>query len=475
MNWRRPLVAIGAVVVAGTALTTAWILRIATGTATPRFWLIAELRAEVEAIPESDRAWPIYRAAIGALHQGRSDTYDYEPRDREQWPTYRDWLRQQRTHVDAIVAATRRPHLGLPWGTPELWRVGATPPVDPTQDFADEQAVVAAGPMRDCYRVLRSDAYLALEDGDIDRALGSLEACVRFTAQCARARHPLVLQLTSGAIASGVRSVAAAFLSDARLHTPERLERLDAILALLPSEAMRYGEALPFELETLSAFYTPDGWGGGRLTAEAIDAGRRVRGFRTDVGLTNKDEGRDADAPALAIQLFGPTLAEAERRLAEMSKRLDECTSQPAHMRPPLGDVLPPPLRFESAVASLATLRDGDRLLLIGDFGELGRDAMRFAATLLRRRIVDGAWPDPRDPAAPTDPITGTPLRWTLRDGTLLVYALGNDRVDDGGIEPTLPAGVDPPSGWNSYFAGDDYRDLKGDIVIVRVPLADLR
>lgn len=475
---RRILWTVGAIALGAVTITGVWIGRIMTATSAAKPWLVRELRTEFEAIPESERAWPIYRATLGALHEGRRDHYDYEPRDREEWPAYREWLRARRPQVDAIVAATSLPHLGLPWGSAELWSVGDQPSADPMAEWAANQSTAPSRLVRDCYRILRSDAYLALEDGDLERALTSFHACIRFVAQCERSRMSLIQQLTTAACRAGAIQVASALVRDERFRTTEHLNRLDSILAELPSGAIRFAEEMPFQLELLDALYAAEGWGGGRLTTDAIEESRQALDIENRLGFPSpganlSPEEAALSQPSLLIQLFAPSREEAAAQTRRILETLDSLARIPAHQRPDPATVLPAPLPLQEAIATLQADGPRDSLLLVGDFSQLDRDALRLAIAILRDRITLGHWPEPGSHAGTPDPLTGSPLRWVVRGGELLVYSVGCDRIDDGGTAIPLLPDDDPRADWKSYFGQETFRSRKGDVIVLRVAHGD--
>ena len=69
------------------------------------------------------------------------------------------------------------------------------------------------------------------------------------------------------------------------------------------------------------------------------------------------------------------------------------------------------------------------------------RDAARLAVALARFRLAHGDWPAALDElvpafldALPADRITGGPLRYAVRGDRPVVWSLGADRDDDGGV-----------------------------------------
>jgi hypothetical protein len=81
------------------------------------------------------------------------------------------------------------------------------------------------------------------------------------------------------------------------------------------------------------------------------------------------------------------------------------------------------------------------RGLLQGELCRLRLRATAAACAAMRYRADHGAWPETLDALVPeymsevpSDTMTGGDLRYVLRDGGIVVYSVGENRKDDGGL-----------------------------------------
>jgi hypothetical protein len=467
---RRVLLGVGAASLLLLLVGGTWLLRVTTRIPQPSRRLGAELAAKTALIPIGDRAWPHYRQLSGELRDARDDPAHYTPLDVDQWPTYREWIRSQRSRLDELIEASSLPALGLPWNDREMWPGAGLAPSEPAAVSVGMQAVAAASTWRKCARVLQGDALVAIEEGDAERALKSAEALISMTRQALAEPLPIVFQLTAGAVRSLSLDTLEAILAEERLRGSLEWDRVERILAIAAACRETITDELPVLQEELSEFYSAPGWGGGYLTAGAIESSRRLQVMIEDMGLPT--EKRALEGPSLLIQLRSPSLDEA---LATASAIIDRCEQAPTgtyEARAARLAGLPARLPYEEAVHPLAFLRRAAETVAVSnEVSGMRVDCLRMAAQLLRSRAEHGVWPESDAIAAPNDRLGGGPLRWRIVDSVLIVYSVGADGVDDGGVEaPPQEGDVQGRGFWARHFDLESISKLRGDAVVVRLP-----
>jgi hypothetical protein len=295
----------------------------------------------------------------------------------------------------------------------------------------------------------RSRAVLHVRTGDAERAADDVETLLRLAAMLEA--DPLLLgALVEVAVLRHLEWAVWEGLH-AQVWPDARLQRLDELLAQfdLPK---RGHEATRCEAAVLVQMYhdvandreyadsgEPLGWLTGRWTPDWWDdlvdevQGPLVyvmpRGWfdlwladsleRFDRGLL-RPNGVEADRLTL------PMAAAMEREVRE----LEECY-----------------MGYFRASAFHDFRRFVERIIWVQ--GEI--DLMRVAIALERHRLRTGGYPEvldglvPRElPELPIDPVTGEALRYRIKpDGTPLVYALGFNELDDGGVPARNPRSLD--------------------------------
>jgi hypothetical protein len=210
------------------------------------------------------------------------------------------------------------------------------------------------------------------------------------------------------------------------------------------------GERTGFK-DILQRLYTDDGAGDGRLTPLGV----RWLKMLGSSGGSNDREGEAIDwaldygAPALsAIVLGRRAMNQQHERLMSMIERenatplwqreqsqADQLLEQ--WMSSPLERVRHLPLcRLMPALG---------RVSINAELSCLQRDATITAIALELYRRKHGEWPatlaqllPTTMPALPIDRFDGQTLRYRLQDGRPLLYSVGSDREDDGGVLPPL-------------------------------------
>lgn len=423
----------------------------------------AEWNAPILAVPEAERAWPVYRAA--ALELG---TWPRSWDDLDLYPGSAAW--------DEVVAFTKE-HAGAlelfrrAAGMPKLaWilRVGVTeedaplinsggrPAPPPPEDGPFLWVLLPpASVLRDGGRLLSVDAQLAAAADDPRRAEESLLGMLQVVDHARETRF-LIADLVAIAVTHHTCRVLGALLHEApALFSDEQLTALAHRLAAVGEGSLRIrldSERAMFA-DLLQRYYTDDGSGDGLPRSKLAEihwgVGDDLEWGRGYVGAWFM--------PALSTMLAGrrETQEKYEYFLSRYEIDLDtplwERQGRGVHSEiEELAASRWSGLRYWTLLNVLPAL---DRAVLLGDLAEQVRDATLAAIALQLYHRRHGGWPATLDqltpqwlPQVPVDRFDGKPLRYRLVDGQPLLYSVGADRDDDGGRLPELPKlGPDAP------------------------------
>ena len=477
------------------------------------FDFLAELNAPALAVPEGQRAWPMLREAWAAdgitdldlperAEDGdgwvirRADLAGFaaggygataEPEPVEPEPVdVAAWLEEHATLVAAGRDAAGFGGLGwiashgpIPEEEIEALHGGQDPhegretPRTRVDRLVAESAtwllLPTLGPLRTHGKVLMIDAHAAAEAWDGRRwleDLAGIDALARFAAET----PTLISDLVSLSLLTlHNRTVEESVLADPqRLGEAALAEMAQRLTAQRIRGVLRLeGERLAMR-DLLQRTHAPGP--GGRLTATGAEVLDQIYGLASSRG-----DGWWGRLQRLAepVQLLNTAtreenLAAYDRYLAAVFERLQ----QP--MRDATG---PEPAQvagfdedgFEQRHPVLATAATSfDALPKVVELGAAQRDAARLAVALARHRLAHDAWPDALGdlvPAylddLPADRITGGPLRFAVRGGQPVVWSVGADRDDDGGV----PASNGPKAA--ALWGEDAASPPDGDWVLV--------
>jgi hypothetical protein len=434
----------------------------------------AELNAPALAISEADRAWPVYLRAkveFGAIPKElqNATSADLRTPGSPVWPAMVAWLDEHQDAIATLRLAASKPAMGYVLRTeidPDLGRAmeatskGYT--YDPTLSREPENPLLVGvllphlGEMRRFVLWLGADAARAAELNDVDRFMADIESMLNIARHAASDRFvistlvaaDLARLATEAAVRGAERD---GFLSAARLrdlaHTLAAFERprIDPAIERLTIE------------DILQRFYSDDGNGDGHFAA-----GGEMNRIYSDWGLA-----RPVGEPLLlAIQpvqsVLLPSRAELRRGVDRFVAaayaddqlppwRHDERSSDAVLREVMEAGVYPvlPALRgltegseSPGLIASTCAARDTF---------EAKRDAAFAVIAMQAYRLEHGVWPAALAdlvpsflPSLPLDPFDGRPLRFVPASGTggrPLVYSVGADGVDGGGVPPTTRAG----------------------------------
>ena len=433
-----------------------------------------ELNAPIARVPDSDRAWPLYRAAYLALpalpKDLAADFPNIEPSD-PRWPLALDYLAASAKSLDLVRQGSTKPALGRPLSTEfdeglELhtqFLAGVEP------DKARENLRLARNAMRSepnpplinlllphlgqgrhFARLLALDIEAAVNSGDAARAAADLETMFRLAAHMSHDSFLIVPSFALAINALACETLARVLAENPSLFTDDQLVALAHAAARPPSPISFDGEVLQFD-DILQRVYSDDGHGDGHLTADGARLLRsyatswpsnpdadpwrgvsdRVRDtfevpFHSVVGASRK-ENRDLYKNFLARAAAYAAIEPWNRPELSPDAEFEQFVSRAGRVRYPLVRILMPALSNAVWACDRAAQPRGALLVAI-------------ACELYKRRFSDyppslDALPTSLLSQVPRDVFDGKPMRYTLRDtprgARPVIYSVGPDRKDD--------------------------------------------
>ncbi len=463
---------------------------------------VAEINASVNSIPEGDRAWPLYRSAYLAQPRMPEEiAKDFPlilPGD-PRWPAALAYLKDSARTIDLLHQGAARPSLGRPVSSvvdPELdAHARVLSGIDPDKAHADAYADVQAedpnpdligvllphlGQARHFARMLSLDVRAAMEAGDGARATADVHTMYRLAGHMRDSGF-----LIGDLVALAIHSLADQTLGTVLAEKPELLSSTQ--LASLAHAASRMPMTVSFEGErlfmadSLQRMYSDDGNGDGHLTSTGV---RTLRSYSGRPGQKTPD----AVGDALEVPLV--TLVSASRRdVQERYSRMLARTLEYAAVRP----WLRPDESPDEEVDRLGNSLEGKRFVLLTtlmpalnravwahDEAAQRRDGVLTAIAIVLFRRTHGAYPTSLGdiptsllPALAKDLFDGQSIRYTLRDGTPVVYSIGADRKDDHGRgatdllgKPATPGRWIPATRAAQILASEQRPSIDGDWIL---------
>lgn len=409
----------------------------------------AELNKPTLAIPENERAWPIYLDVMIAIAR---DAPQHWTQNRDVYPRIIDdrevaaHVKRQGPQLRRAIAASKLPHLGhilSDQRTAEDIRFNArhlsdeqrarygTPTLEPPSENPELGNVLLqpAGESDELMDMLAAHALLSASAGDLAAAVDDIETIFRFAAQLREI--PFIIgdlkSLTQFSRGLWVWGLILERHPDA--FSAEQLTRLEAAaqafakgqpLVRLASERINFADMM-------QRTFPDDGRGDGIL----------IRG------------GTKVSNPASLFNLVAPVWKQtvlSRKKNVEAFDRL--ITLGQRELERPL---------WESQSAEydveLARVKADETLTYAGlmsfpvrnvqirqDDAIQKRDVVVAASAATRFLKTNGRYPTTLDelipkylPKLPLDRYTGKPLGYKLEAGRPIIYSIGNDRHDDGG------------------------------------------
>jgi hypothetical protein len=417
---------------------------------------VAEWNAASLAVPEAERAWPLYREAFLAETKPCPDfaPEDWSPRG-ARWAEVVGYVSENSSAVEGYRWAASLPHLGAVLtkeGDAEVeerlgWRPRAAgdEPNDPVPWLMTIEAP-QFGVLREASRLLTLDARVAGAAGNAELARRDFGAALASVNHCFQMRM-LIGDLTGLAVAARTSSVLGGLLHDQpALFSDAQLADFSRRLATLGGEGDLQidlaSESTYFD-DMLQRVYTDDGRGGGLPTAQVL----AMAGSLPVDGPAITGPAAKIAAPAFTVLLAGRretqakfhevlAQARAEARVPLWERGPSGADAEMARLKSSLIDrvrYLPVLIVFPSY----------SRAALQTEYARQIRDATLVAIALERYRRDAGRWPASLDELTPQylaqvppDRYDGQPIKYRLVDGDPLLYSVGVNRVDDGGRLP---------------------------------------
>lgn len=484
----RALQGVGVALLALIGVYAVLFIRFNTGSPTITHNYLAELNERNSAHTEDQRALDafdaLYRAwlpKVQHLYQAdaeyRADNeitertqitafehYPYPPSDAPLYDRLLDAHTEVRPQLDAAIAASRRPALGMLYSDRHE-KVTAEdgneyfktlPPSDDPRLAGPivEVLLPALSQARSLSQLMALDAVLAARANDPDRAAESFTA-VFDTARLVGQEHTLVSSLAAAAIQTMGESVLLRILRDhPDLFTDSHLTGL----AHAASRSGRHARDLDLVTERrifadfLQRAYTDDGRGDGRLTIQGLELVERMASPNANRATLEPGHGIDP-----AARFTGPIamLAQGSRRdqqtmhdrlIAHAEAALRHDPADPAQvairhdLRHLIEELQTNPRYWMVAMIAPAL----DQAVETAHRSKAHTDATLTAIALHAYRHRTGRWPHALAelapdllPAVPEDPFDpGQPIKYRLIDGTPHLYFVGADAVDNHAARP---------------------------------------
>lgn len=418
---------------------------------------VAELNAPVLLIPESDRALPLYQE----LHRARAELpkdapfppeviegrrYDGARPGDPEWPAAEAYLTLNARAIELARSAATKPALGILLNNIDGWEntVGSGPSSGVLKNSLYETVLPHMGVIRLAARLLAMTAAQAAARGDGARAASDCIAILRI-ANHSEENGFLIGQLVRQAIDNLALSTVGwiAAHHPASLGEAQWRELAHAIAGEMSDDVTRLrfdAERASFD-DLLQRVYSDDGRGDGRLTREGVEAIMSMDSNRTGFDRA----GAAFLGPALSGFGAGRKLVKAEYDALLDAAQLE--SDKPLRQQDPAAFER----RFDERVGGAV---NGVRYIMVrlmspafartADGPErtrLQRDATLAAIALVLHHRRTGAYPASLAelapallPAVPMDRYAGTPMKYVLRDGAPVLYSVGVNRADDGGV-----------------------------------------
>ncbi len=463
--WRVPktgLQAIGAVVLLALAIYTVQAVRIYGGVVRVTRDYVAEWNAAALAIPDAERAWPLYKQAalaLGPCPQRWSLRFHRPGGDA--WPQLVEYVAHNQAAATLFRQASGRTHVGavLLDDQHELWMrmdetFTAAPPPRPEGVPAGSDHTVSVWPvaaLRAGARLLEWDALVAAEQGDTERAANDVLAVAAIVDHAFEPRW-LETDMVATDVADHLFKTVGTILAEhPRLFDDAQLRRTAHRLTVLGG---REGLRVSFASERLAVvsalerYFTDDGQGGGLPRPEIlIEHSRGVERRAKYAALTAR-----CLMPALSLVMLDrqDAAALADSILGEY----EELTRTPLWQRRGRGVDAKLADRWQSPFPRLRELPLPDVISALdypatrGEYVQQLRDATLVALALELYHREHGEYPERLEqltpdllPTVPPDRYDGKSIKYCLVDGRPLLYSIGVDRDDDGGcLAEPLPA-----------------------------------
>lgn len=429
------------------------------------FWLgrpairmdyLAIVNASIERTSLSQRAWPIYRQAI--LEMGNASKIPGKNSGAE----IDAWLGSKQHIIELIHLAASKPSLGFTLGPageendPRFWP--ARTEKWNRSVYIEPMVGLDSLPQMDRFaqlaRILQADMRAAGDAADEPRFMRDLESFLSMAAQFNNKRISDSL-FSSAARVAAVDALQRVLIQHSMMLSNADLRNISLQLSgprvaadIVSASAEQY-----FILDSLQRMYTDDGHGDGRMTPAGFAYLSQL-----NVWTRPSATSRWYWPASLFASLSRKQVWEEYKMMTQLAERNLELPAREADWRQ-YNHKLHEYWQASGADAGRqflgAALEDMQRAQMFAERYLGARDGLLIGVALEKYRREHGQYPSrlteltPRFLAAiPADRITGAPVKYKLVAGVPLVYSVGEDRIDDGGVAgmqygtPILQAGV---------------------------------
>jgi hypothetical protein len=488
--WRVPKAgfqAIGAVVLLALAIYTVQAVRIYGGTVRITRDYVAEWNAPALAIPEAERAWPLYREAALALGPERMRrNYDDARPGTEDWPLVVLHVEENQAAAAKFRAAAARPQLGTIIFGDDRTELGLCSdgtftniPSQPYIESWNPDIAVSLTPfavLRAGIRLLTLDSFAAAEKTDAERAVADLLAVAAIVGHSFE--PPLLIADVVGVEVThrALRTVGTLLAQYPALFDDAHLQQLAHRVSAIGGPGglhVRFEHERAMLADSFQRHFTDDGNGNGLPRPELLTHMDFLGDRRSNLSRS----GARWLAPALSVVM-------ADRRetaalVDGLFAHFDKLTRTPLWQRRDRGlDA-----EFERFVKNefsrlrylpmTAYLPGLEITAALPEYAQQARDATVTALALELFRRRHGEYPKQLEqltpdllPVVPSDRYDGGPIKYCLVDGRPLLYSVGVDQDDDGG---RLPQPARLPSGPDRRSANRRARDYISPSVVAQL------
>jgi hypothetical protein len=259
-----------------------WVLVAMNRTATISVDYVALLNEKAAAIPEGQRAWPLYREAAISIRKNPipSEVFIEEDIEEPNWPDEAGWnhvhvwLSKHTSTLEILKNASNLKGMGYLLGgviaeeDKELWpdEYASQQDIPPHDGFLVSILLPQLSPMRNMAKLLSADAKAAAAEGDANRCVEDVIAMLSIGTHT-REHSLLIIDLVSSSVYNHMFSTLHLILDkEPDLFSDEQLEQLETDLSLIRNHiAIRFGGERMFVLDMLQRIYTDDGNGDGKI------------------------------------------------------------------------------------------------------------------------------------------------------------------------------------------------------------------
>ncbi|MFO0856229.1 MAG: hypothetical protein U0640_02590 [Phycisphaerales bacterium] len=371
------------------------------------------------------------------------------------------FVKEREAELGVIREAAGRKVLGYPFQFDDA-KINADPPESELRSHLPYTQV-----LRDAFRLLVADSRAAFHEGDSKRLFENLHAMLNFTELMWNTPGQGAMQNSGFLIAAAGNLLDELSAKQWKGCSDQQIDSLLNHLTTLRVNDFRMSldELRRLSKDHIQRVFTDDGNGDGRVGEAGSTHIANVLGWPEERRSAWRFEMLRASLPSRreATQLVEEMLGQAQGWLDEVPwKRGAASFARKTKSRSKDG-------YLELCTGVAIELSVLPQVVQMNCNADMRRHAARIVLAAEVHRRKTGALPESLEQLRealggelPVDVFTGEPLKYSVKDGRVLVYSVGNDRDDDGGRE--LP-GID------AYKAGmwclvGDAKMVDADFVI---------